>query len=211
MLTLFVPLSLAAFGIVLRGSSFAFRKEVTAHVEPAQLRRRVRDLVGARAVLLGRGRRARSPRAGCRPGGEAGDPWDELAEPHVDPRRRARGRGVRVPRRRCTWSGTRAGFGDDDMVEYFRRRAVGAAIATGVDRGGRHLRAARRRRATSSTASPSRALPARDRLGALRARLARAAARATRTVVPGCSRSARCADRDRLGRRPVALHAPRRR
>src|ERR1700759_1364121 len=28
MLTLFVPLSLAAFGIVLRGSSFAFRKSV---------------------------------------------------------------------------------------------------------------------------------------------------------------------------------------
>src|SRR3954453_19325410 len=28
-LTLFVPLTLAAFGIVLRGSSFAFRKEVT--------------------------------------------------------------------------------------------------------------------------------------------------------------------------------------
>ena len=42
-LTLFVPLSLAALGIVLRGSSFAFRKAVFRTRRPPQLRRRVRD------------------------------------------------------------------------------------------------------------------------------------------------------------------------
>ena len=58
-LTLFVPLAIAAFGIVLRGSSFAFRKVVVPDSRPPQLRSRLRALVGARAVLLRRGRRSR--------------------------------------------------------------------------------------------------------------------------------------------------------
>ena len=41
-LTLFVPLTLAAFGIVLRGASFAFRKARLAHPGPPELRRRFR-------------------------------------------------------------------------------------------------------------------------------------------------------------------------
>ena len=65
-LTLFVPLTLAAFGIVLRGSSFAFRKAVFRTRDAAQLRRRVRPLVGARPVLHGRGRRRHRLRSGAR-------------------------------------------------------------------------------------------------------------------------------------------------
>ncbi len=42
-LTLFVPLTIAALGIVLRGSSFAFRKSVFRTTRPAELRRRLRD------------------------------------------------------------------------------------------------------------------------------------------------------------------------
>ncbi len=104
-LTLFVPLSLAALGIVLRGSSFAFRKEVIAHVEPPQLRRRVRDLVGDRPVLHGRG----GGRDRVGPGAERGQgrrPVGQLDQPDVDPRRRARGDGLRVPRRGLPRSAT---------------------------------------------------------------------------------------------------------
>ena len=66
-LTLFVPLTIAALGIVLRGASFAFRKAVVTHPQPAHLRSRVRRLLGAGAVLHGSDRRRRSPRDECRP------------------------------------------------------------------------------------------------------------------------------------------------
>ena len=66
-LTLFVPLTLAAFGIVLRGASFAFRKVV--------FRTRDRRNFGAAFALssvlvpycLGAVRRRASPRGECRP------------------------------------------------------------------------------------------------------------------------------------------------
>ena len=106
MLTLFVPLTLAAFGIVLRGSSFAFRKVV--------LRTRDRRNFGAAfatsSVLVPycMGAVAGAIASGRVPVGRRGRrPLDELDQPHVGRRRAARDRGVRVPRRRCTSCGTR--------------------------------------------------------------------------------------------------------
>ena len=85
-LTLFVPLTLAALGIVLRGASFAFRKAVFAHPGPPQLRRRVRGLVGAGALLLRR--RGRRHRLGAGPGrGQGGRPVGQLGQPDVRPGR----------------------------------------------------------------------------------------------------------------------------
>ena len=107
MLTLFVPLTLAAFGIVLRGSSFAFRKAVFTHARPAELRRRVRVVVGARAVLHGRGRRR--DRVGSGPRRREGRrPVGQLGQPDVDPRRRARGRRRSRTSPRSTSRGTPA-------------------------------------------------------------------------------------------------------
>ena len=74
------------------------------HPRPAQLRCRVRALVGAGALLPGRRAPAASPRAGCRPAA-----WratrGQLGQPHLDPRRAARREpgaylAVVLPRRR---------------------------------------------------------------------------------------------------------------
>ena len=130
-LTLFVPLTLAALGIVLRGASFAFRKVGVPHPRPPQLRRRLRHLVGARALLPRR--RRRRHRLGAGPGRRAGRrPVEQLGQPDLDPRRRAR----RVRRRPTSppfylVSDARR-LADDAMVAYFRRRAVGAAVVAGV-------------------------------------------------------------------------------
>ncbi len=79
-LTLFVPLTLAAFGIVLRGSSFAFRKAV--------LRTRDRRNFGAAFALASvivpycMGSVAGAIASGRVPsGGEAGDPWSSWLNP----------------------------------------------------------------------------------------------------------------------------------
>ena len=95
-LTLFVPLTLAALGIVLRGASFAFRKAVFRDPGPPQLRRSVRDLVGAGALLLRcRGRRHR---LGAGPGrGQGGRPVGQLGQPDVRARRACW---------RCAWTPT---------------------------------------------------------------------------------------------------------
>ena len=66
-LTLFVPLTLAALGIVLRGSSFAFRKTVFRTRDRRNFGARLRHLVGARARTAWARSPAPSPRAGCRP------------------------------------------------------------------------------------------------------------------------------------------------
>ncbi len=129
-LTLFVPLTLAAFGIVLRGSSFAFRKTVfrtrdrrnfgAAFAVSSVL---VPYCMGAVAGAIAAGR--------VPPEGQAGDPWSSWINPTsvlggllavivvaylaavylvLDARR----------------------LGDAAMVDYFRRRAVGAAALAGV-------------------------------------------------------------------------------
>ena len=130
MLTLFVPLSIAALGIVFRGSSFAFRKEVTRTssqrnfgVAFATSSVIVPFCMGAVAGAIASGRVPRAGRPATR--GRAGS----------TPRRSSvacsRSRSARTSPR-CTWCGTRARVGHPDMVEYFRRRAVVAAIVTGV-------------------------------------------------------------------------------
>jgi cytochrome d ubiquinol oxidase subunit II len=129
-MTLFVPLTLAAFGIVLRGASFAFRKAV--------FRTRDRRNFGAAFAISSvivpfcMGTVAGAIASGRVPaGGEAGDPWDSWLNPTS-----ILGGVLAV----CVvaylasvylvWDARR--LADDSMVEYFRRRAVGAAVVVGV-------------------------------------------------------------------------------
>jgi cytochrome bd ubiquinol oxidase subunit II len=129
-LTLFVPLTLAAFGIVLRGSSFAFRKTV--------FRTRDRRNFGAAFALSSVlvpycfGAVAGAIASGRVPaGGEAGDPWTSWVNPTS-----VLGGVLAVvvvaylAAVYLVWDSRR--LGDQAMVEYFRRRAVGAAVAAGV-------------------------------------------------------------------------------
>ena len=129
-LTLFVPLTIAAFGIVLRGASFAFRKAV--------LRTRDRRSFGAvfavSSVLVPycMGAVAGAIASGRVPaGGEAGDPWTSWVNPTS-----ILGGVLAV----CVvaylaavylvWDARR--LSDDGMVEYFRRRAFAAGLVAGV-------------------------------------------------------------------------------
>jgi cytochrome bd ubiquinol oxidase subunit II len=129
-LTLFVPLTIAALGIVLRGASFAFRKAV--------FRTRDRRNFGAAFAISSvivpycMGAVAGGIASGRVPaGGKAGDPVDSWVNPTS-----VLGGVLAV----CVvaylaavylvWDAHR--LGDEPMVEYFRRRAVGAAVASGV-------------------------------------------------------------------------------
>ncbi len=129
-LTLFVPLTIAALGIVLRGSSFAFRKAV--------FRTRDRRNFGAAfaisSVLVPYcfGAIAGGIASGRVPaGGQAGDPWDSWVNPTS-----ILGGVLAVVAVAflasvyLVWDATR--LADDAMVEYFRRRAVVSAIVAGV-------------------------------------------------------------------------------
>jgi cytochrome bd ubiquinol oxidase subunit II len=129
-LTLFVPLTLAAFGIVLRGSSFAFRKTV--------FRTRDRRNFGAAFALSSvlvpycLGAVAGAIASGRVPaGGVAGDPWTSWVNPTS-----VLGGVLAVvvvaylAAVYLVWDARR--LGDQAMVEYFRRRAVGAAVVAGV-------------------------------------------------------------------------------
>ena len=80
MLTLFVPLSLAALGIVLRGSSFAFRKEVS---RVSSQRNFGAAFASRRCWCRSASARwpARSRRAASRPAAIAGDPWSSWINP----------------------------------------------------------------------------------------------------------------------------------
>jgi cytochrome d ubiquinol oxidase subunit II len=130
MLTLFVPLTLAAFGIVLRGSSFVFRNNVL----------RVRDLrnFGAAFALssvlvpycfgavAGAIASERVPA-----GGETDDLWRSWINPTSI-------LGGVLAVTVCAYlAAVYLGYdarrlGDPAMVEYFRRRAVVAAVVAGV-------------------------------------------------------------------------------
>ncbi len=129
-LTLFVPLTLAALGIVLRGASFAFRKAV--------IRTRDQRNFGAAFALgsvlvpyclgavVGSVASDRVPA-----GGVAGDPWSSWVNPTSV---------VCGVLALCTSAYLAACFlvsdagrlSDDTMVAYFRRRAVAAAVAAGL-------------------------------------------------------------------------------
>ena len=129
-LTLFVPLSLAALGIVLRGSSFAFRKAV--------LRTRDQRNFGAAFALSSvlvpycLGAVTGSIASGRVPsGGEAGDPWSSWINPT----------SVLVGVLAVTVTAYLAGFflvsdaqrlSDEAMVAYFRVRARAAGVAAGL-------------------------------------------------------------------------------
>ena len=129
-LTLFVPLTLAAFGIVLRGSGFAFRK--------VALRTSYRRVFGASFALssvlvpyclgavIGGIASGRVPA-----GGEAGDPWSSWVNPtSILVGLFAVALAAYLASVYLVWDAKR--LADDGMVAYFQRRAVMAAIATGM-------------------------------------------------------------------------------
>jgi cytochrome d ubiquinol oxidase subunit II len=129
-LTLFVPLTFAALGIVLRGSGFAFRKAV--------LRTRDRRRFGAAfaissvlvpfflGTVVGAIASGRVPA-----GGKAGDPWSSWVNPTS-----ILGGCLAVTMAAYLASvflvcdADRAS--DEEMVEYFRRRALVTAVVAGI-------------------------------------------------------------------------------
>jgi cytochrome d ubiquinol oxidase subunit II len=130
-LTLFVPLTLAAIGIIFRGASFAFRHAV--------LRTRDRRAFGAMFAVSSvvvpycLGAVAGGIASGRVPkGGEAGDPVDSWINPTS-----ILGGVLAV----CVAAFLAATFlvwdshrqSDSAMAEHYRRRAVGAAVAAGVE------------------------------------------------------------------------------
>ena len=129
-LTLFVPLTLAALGIVLRGSSFAFRKAV--------LRTRDRRNFGAAFALSSvlvpycMGAVAGAIASGRVPsGGKAGDPWSSWINPtSVIGGLLAVAVCAYLSAVYLVWDAHR--LGDPDLSEYFRRRAIVASVAAGV-------------------------------------------------------------------------------
>jgi cytochrome d ubiquinol oxidase subunit II len=129
-LTLFVPLSIAAFGIVLRGSSFAFRKTV--------FRTRDRRNFGAAfaissvlvpycmGAIVGAVISGRVPA-----GGQAGDPWTSWINPtSILGGVLAVVSAAYLAAVYLVWDARR--FSQPDMEQYFRRRAIVAAVAAGV-------------------------------------------------------------------------------
>jgi cytochrome d ubiquinol oxidase subunit II len=129
-LTLFVPLTLAAFGIVLRGAGFAFRKAV--------FRTRDRRNFGAAFAISSvlvpylMGSVAGAIASGRVPaGGQAGDPWSSWVNPTS-----ILGGVLAVVTVSflaavyLVWDARR--LADDRMVAYFLDRAVIAAVVAGV-------------------------------------------------------------------------------
>ena len=183
-LTLFVPLTLAAFGIVLRGSSFAFRKTV--------FRTRDRRNFGAAFALSSvlvpycMGAVAGAIASGRVPaGGQAGDPWTSWVNPTS-----ILGGVLAVvvvaylAAVYLVWDARR--LADRTMEAYFRRRAIAAAVVAGVTAliGIFVLRADARYLFDELT---TRALPARHPLGPVWCRVARppGAPSRTRRTHPG--------------------------
>ncbi len=130
MLTLFVPLTLAALGIVLRGASFAFRKVVFRTSD----RRNFGAAFAVSSVLVPYclGAVVGSIASGRVPqGGEPGDPWSSWVNPTS-----VLGGVLAV----CVAAYLAAvllvtdarRLSDDAMVAYFRRRATAAAVVAGL-------------------------------------------------------------------------------
>jgi cytochrome d ubiquinol oxidase subunit II len=130
MLTLFVPLTLAAFGIVMRGASFAFRKSVVTLRD----RRLFGAMFAASSVLVPfcMGAVAGGIASGRVPaGGTAGDPVDSWLNPT------SLVTGVLavvavayLAAVYLVWEARRDG--DTELAEYFRRRAVISAVGVAV-------------------------------------------------------------------------------
>lgn len=129
MLTLYVPLTLAAVGIVLRGSGFAFRKAVLATRD----RRRYGAVFALSSVLVPfcMGAVAGGIASGRVPEDAPGDPWSSWLNPTS-----ILGGVLAVAAVSflaavyLVWDAGR--LSDHDMVEYFRRRALGSAVVAGA-------------------------------------------------------------------------------
>ena len=129
-LTLFVPLTVAALGIVLRGASFAFRKAV--------LRTRVQRSFGAAfaissvlvpyclGAVVGAVASGRVP-----PGGQAGDPWDSWVNP-TSVMTGVLAVVVAAYLAAVFLVADARRLSDDAMVAYFRVRATAAAVVAGL-------------------------------------------------------------------------------
>ena len=129
-LTLFVPLTLVALGIVLRGASFAFRKSLFRTSQ----RRALGAVFAFSSVLVPycMGSIAGAIASGRVPaGGEAGDPWSSWVNPtSIVGGILAVAVGAYLASVYLIWDARR--LGQDPMVEYFRRRAVWAAVVAGI-------------------------------------------------------------------------------
>ena len=129
-LTLFVPLTLAAFGIVLRGASFAFRKAVIR----TRAQRRFGAAFAISSVLvpyclgavIGAIASGRVP-----PGGKAGDPWDSWVNP-TSVMTGVLAVGVAAYLAAVFLVADARRLSDDAMVAYFRVRATAAAVVAGL-------------------------------------------------------------------------------
>jgi cytochrome d ubiquinol oxidase subunit II len=130
MLTLFVPLTLAALGIVLRGASFAFRKSVVT----LRNRRLFGAAFAASSVLVPycMGAVAGGIASGRVPaGGTAGDPVDSWINPtSIVTGVLAVVAVAYLAAVYLVWEARRDG--DEELAEYFRRRALVSAIAVAV-------------------------------------------------------------------------------
>jgi cytochrome bd ubiquinol oxidase subunit II len=129
-LTLFVPLTLVALGIVLRGASFAFRKSLFRTSQ-----QRVFGAIFASSSVLVpycMGAIAGAIASGRVPaGGGAGDPWSSWVNPtSIVGGVLAVTVGAYLASVYLIWDARR--LADDAMIEYFRRRAIAAAVVAGV-------------------------------------------------------------------------------
>jgi cytochrome d ubiquinol oxidase subunit II len=129
-LTLFVPLTIAAFGIVLRGASFAFRKAVVS----LQHRRLFGAAFAGSSVLVPycMGAVVGGIASGRVPaGGRAGDPVHSWINPtSVFTGLLAVAMVAYLAAAYLVWEARHVD--EPDLVEYFRRRAVAAAVVVGA-------------------------------------------------------------------------------
>jgi len=129
-LTVFVPLTIAAFGIVLRGSGFAFRKTVTR----TSSKRNFGAAFASSSVIVPfcMGAVVGAIATGRIPaGGVAGDPWSSWINPtSILGGVMAVVMAAYLASVYLVWDARR--IADDEMVEYFRRRAVVTAVVAGV-------------------------------------------------------------------------------
>jgi cytochrome d ubiquinol oxidase subunit II len=130
MITLFVPFTLVALGIVLRGSSFAFRKEVFR----TSSRRNFGAAFASSSVLVPYclGAIAGAIASGRVPnGGDAGDPWASWINPTS-----VLGGVLAVTV--CAYLAAvylvydAHRLAEHEMVDYFRRRALVASVVAGA-------------------------------------------------------------------------------
>jgi cytochrome d ubiquinol oxidase subunit II len=129
-LTFFVPLTIAAFGIVLRGAGFAFRKAVVS----TRYRRAFGAIFAVSSVLVPYcfGAIAGGIASGRVPaGGRAGDPWNSWVNPmSITTGVLAVSVAAYLAAVLLVWDAGR--LADQSMVSYFRARALAAGVVTGA-------------------------------------------------------------------------------